>query len=696
MDKLFVNFLPPWVETNIQPAFYDKESGSVLQQTARMYAKVNCLVRMFNKLSKETKETVDEYISKFVELKDFVDTYFENLDVQEEINNKLDQMAEDGTLQEIITTYIQSNVKWTFDTVSDMQNATNLIDGSYATTLGFYSVGDGGGSTYLIKDATGITTNGMDKIAIGGDLYADLVLPDNDTINIRQLGAKSYEDNSGVMFDCHDYINRFVSIKHDAGKTLTLYIPTGRWATTPLLINESSLKIIGNEAFLDNESLSSVITPYQDNQSYVLKFGGFSDFGVTSTDATRGISVKNIVFSARYSDDTSEWYHVENGLLCLDFCLYSFFDNIFFQKFDGQGLYMRSCWEIYFGTLNFRTKTNPDYPCILFDNIGAFITGANLSALDFNNLMFEGIDGTMIKSKENSSFTHSNFNNINIEYTTGTTDSHRSEMTQNEDVSGYHEMAMFDGKAEYVTFNNINFYMQHDYKLTFDSDVYYLSALFRNSQENLTGATVFLQNITVNSIIFKTFADCHTKVALNRNSNASTSGLAIGNLVYPVRSPINMFNFEYGAKVHVANLVNGDAPAYPFTPFSDCTTFYNNRGVLVSDANAQNKYGLVYKKPSIGINSQNMNTEDGRFVYPYNNTDTVKIRVRLKAENGVSYKLIMRGTFNGASKDYSIEGTGTGNYVIEEKEIAYDANTIVKFMESLATANCYIDWFKLG
>lgn len=105
MEKLFVNFLPPWVETNIQPAFYDKESGSVLQQTARMYAKVNCLVRMFNKLSKDTKETVDEYIAKFVELKDFVDTYFENLDVQEEINNKLDAMAEDGTLQQAFGEY---------------------------------------------------------------------------------------------------------------------------------------------------------------------------------------------------------------------------------------------------------------------------------------------------------------------------------------------------------------------------------------------------------------------------------------------------------------------------------------------------------------------------------------------------------------------------------------------------------------
>ena len=112
--KNFINFLPPWVETNIQPAFYDKESGSVLQQTARMYAKVNQLVRCFNNLSKETKETIDEYIAKFVELKDYVDTYFENLDVQEEINNKLDEMAESGVLEQIITEYYQGYINVIF------------------------------------------------------------------------------------------------------------------------------------------------------------------------------------------------------------------------------------------------------------------------------------------------------------------------------------------------------------------------------------------------------------------------------------------------------------------------------------------------------------------------------------------------------------------------------------------------------
>lgn len=100
--KNFINFLPPWVETNIQPAFYDKQSGTCLQQTARMYAKVNQLVRIAN----EQYAKIEEFIAKFVELKDFVDDYFENLDVQVEINNKLDQMVETGEFQTILDAVI--------------------------------------------------------------------------------------------------------------------------------------------------------------------------------------------------------------------------------------------------------------------------------------------------------------------------------------------------------------------------------------------------------------------------------------------------------------------------------------------------------------------------------------------------------------------------------------------------------------
>ena len=51
-------------------------------------------------------EALAEVQNLFIELKDYVDNYFDNLDVQEEINNKLDKMAEDDTLARIINQQI--------------------------------------------------------------------------------------------------------------------------------------------------------------------------------------------------------------------------------------------------------------------------------------------------------------------------------------------------------------------------------------------------------------------------------------------------------------------------------------------------------------------------------------------------------------------------------------------------------------
>lgn len=50
----------------------------------------------------------EEYIEKFDELKSFVDGYFDDLDVQQEIDNKLDKMAQDGTLSSILQPLIEA------------------------------------------------------------------------------------------------------------------------------------------------------------------------------------------------------------------------------------------------------------------------------------------------------------------------------------------------------------------------------------------------------------------------------------------------------------------------------------------------------------------------------------------------------------------------------------------------------------
>ena len=150
----------------------------------------------------ENAEALEELQRYYTQLKSYVDNYFADLDVQEEINNKLDQMAEDGTLQEIVSSYIQANVTWTFDTVADMKSATNLVNGSYAQTLGFHSINDGGGAIYKITN-TG-TANEQDIIAVDSLLA---VLHPVDHVTPEMFGAygDGTTDDSTAINACIAY-----------------------------------------------------------------------------------------------------------------------------------------------------------------------------------------------------------------------------------------------------------------------------------------------------------------------------------------------------------------------------------------------------------------------------------------------------------------------------------------------------------
>lgn len=150
----------------------------------------------------------------FLELQNYVDTYFDNLDVQDEINNKLDAMAEAGTLQEIITSYIQANTAWCFNTVALMKSADNLIAGSYAQTLGYHSLNDGGNGLYKIRTIT--NSDVVDEahlIAIGdNNLVAELIIYNE--VHTKQFGCygDDIHDDTVALQHVIDY-----ATSHDIG-----------------------------------------------------------------------------------------------------------------------------------------------------------------------------------------------------------------------------------------------------------------------------------------------------------------------------------------------------------------------------------------------------------------------------------------------------------------------------------------------
>lgn len=139
----------------------------------------------------ENGEAVEELQGLYVELNSYVTNYFANLDVQEEINNKLDDMVEQGTLQEIISAYLNSTAIFGFNNVEEMTEAENLINGSYAETMGYYEKNDGGSGLYKIRTRTfeDQIDNGSIILMENENLVAELIIKNNE-VNVEQFGAK--------------------------------------------------------------------------------------------------------------------------------------------------------------------------------------------------------------------------------------------------------------------------------------------------------------------------------------------------------------------------------------------------------------------------------------------------------------------------------------------------------------------------
>ena len=78
-------------------------------------------------------EAVEELQQAYITLKSYIDNYFENLDVQQEINNKLDEMAEDGSLTLLIKNYVDpiyetysTEINQTVEALDDRIDAQDL------------------------------------------------------------------------------------------------------------------------------------------------------------------------------------------------------------------------------------------------------------------------------------------------------------------------------------------------------------------------------------------------------------------------------------------------------------------------------------------------------------------------------------------------------------------------------------------
>ena len=107
--------VPPFVRfvCSAVPMVFD-DSLSYYEALSALWKYMQDTVNVINNNATVT----EEYIQLTKDMKEYMDNYFDNLDVQEEINNKLDKMVTDGTMDTIINQEI----------FGDINSRLNLLD----------------------------------------------------------------------------------------------------------------------------------------------------------------------------------------------------------------------------------------------------------------------------------------------------------------------------------------------------------------------------------------------------------------------------------------------------------------------------------------------------------------------------------------------------------------------------------------
>ena len=212
-------------------------------------------------------EAITELQNAFTTLENYVNNYFDNLDVQEEINNKLDEMAEAGELTDIIAQYLGLAGMITFNTVAEMKLAENLVNGSKCETLGFYNYNDGGNALYKVRNVTNEDTiDEMTLFALNDpSLVAELIA--DDSINIKQIGAHGDNSSNDTSF-----IEKALNTYHN------IYIPYGTY-----LINSAI-------------SINNKNDIYIHGDNSVIKINGL--FKGLTFDGCNNINIKDLTFTS--------------------------------------------------------------------------------------------------------------------------------------------------------------------------------------------------------------------------------------------------------------------------------------------------------------------------------------------------------------------------------------------------------------
>lgn len=233
----------------------------------------------------------------FKELKDYVDNYFDNLDVQAEIDAKLDEMAEGGQLAGIIAQFLAVAPVFAYGTIAEMAAASNLNNGCIARVLGNNTASDGNGAYYIIRTrATGDNPDGLNLVAIGATLVG--VRVQDAAINNLQAQINALTPTKKYLLVGDSYAQGYTP---DGGSTPWVNIVKSKLGLSASQVVTAAAGGCRFDASNANNFYNLIDGLTDDNDiTDIIIGGGYNDYGATNSNIALGISDVRTLCATKY------------------------------------------------------------------------------------------------------------------------------------------------------------------------------------------------------------------------------------------------------------------------------------------------------------------------------------------------------------------------------------------------------------
>lgn len=220
-----------------------------------------------------------------------------------------------------------------YDTVALMKADTDLIDGDYAQTLGYYSANDGGGATYKI---TAVESEIDYQEELDNELYATLIV--DSEVNVKQFGAKGNNVDDDTT-----------PIQTAINKSNVVFIPTGVYLVSQLNL-KSKLTLYGEGK--NNSVLKSVSADTLGMLCGEFDESGYEEIIIHDLYLNgNNIGNRGIYFNRENGSSHDTWcniynmkigYFLKNGIYLGKYIREVYVDTIEIYKCSGNGLYMHT------------------------------------------------------------------------------------------------------------------------------------------------------------------------------------------------------------------------------------------------------------------------------------------------------------------------------------------------------------------